>query len=336
MSIDIKQATLESLLATYFFRTSAESAVRKLHELIASNQRFTLDRLLRDHRLRGNGVMEGPESEGRAGTDRLLKCCSVLEIASQAGAILSQYEQEWRLQLLTVLTDSSVRRYYEDFYPEVNPQLFLLRLLGVNSPTIAYDDASSWALFNRFLELDSRFVADLEEGPRSLFLQLLDDWSILYRGEGYRFDVIEETVANPEKFMDIITSPVVPDDPRSSGLHGFVAFLAFSIDLQSLLLDAAAYPLLQSCIWHHYGYWFDNLSDELGDKVSLAVSHFLAWHPPDNLILEAGETSTDAQQKAITQIHDFVARTQRVLLQLFSSDFRQPALNALIAGKPAS
>jgi hypothetical protein len=331
MSVNLKQATYESLLSTYFHQTSAVAAAQKLDNLIQTNQRFTLDRLLRDHRIRGQSVPVGPESEGRAATDQLLKCCSALEIACQARVIPACIDADFAGQMARILSDASVRKYFEVFYPERNPQLFLLRLQGKAVDRGEADEAQCRSLFNRFIELDLRFMHDIESGPNALFLRLLDDWSWLYAGIGYKFDSIIKIISNPEDFVSIIATPVVSDDPRSSGIHGFVAFLTFATDLDSLLSDLAGYPMLQSCIWHHYGYWFDTISEDFDQKIGKAINSFLGWQPTAEMPLESSNRSSEALVEVIEEIKDFVRVTMQVLDRLIAPTFRKPVELALEA-----
>lgn len=109
MSVNLKQATYESLLSTYFSQTSAADVAERLDALIRADKRYTLDRLLRDHRIRGQGVPHGPESEDRAATDQLLKSCSALEIASQAGVIPPHFDKGFADQIGRILSDPSVQ-----------------------------------------------------------------------------------------------------------------------------------------------------------------------------------------------------------------------------------
>jgi hypothetical protein len=329
MSVDLKQATYENLLSTYYYQTYAKSAAQQLDKLIQDNKRYTLDRLLRDHRPHGQGVPEGPESEGREALDQMLKCCSVLEIASQASVIPARIDSDFADQITRILRDPSVRKYYEAFYPECNPQLFLLRLQGQEDARLKADEPQCRALFYRFIELDLRFMHGLESGPNARFLRLLDDWSFLYAGNSYDFNSIAEIIAKPEDFVSIIATPVDAEDPRSSGIHGFVAFLAFATDLDLLLSDLAEYPMLKSCIWHHYGYWLDALSKDFERRIGKAIKGFLDWRPPTHVPQEKYSYSPEDSAEPVEEIQKFVKSSTDILCRLIDPNLRKPVELAL-------
>jgi bifunctional DNA-binding transcriptional regulator/antitoxin component of YhaV-PrlF toxin-antitoxin module len=89
--------------------------------------------------------------------------------------------------------------------------------------------------------------------------------------------------------------------------------------------------MLQSCIWHHYGYWFDTISEDFDQKIGKAINSFLGWQPTAEMPLESSNRSSEALVEVIEEIKDFVRVTMQVLDRLIAPTFRKPVELALEA-----
>jgi hypothetical protein len=336
-SVALREANFQSLLHSYYTTTSASKSLKQISGLLHHHKAYTLERLLRDHRIRGNGVPKGPEADDRAAFDKLLKCCSVMEIAVQAGFVPSfdganPVQRDWAASIRQILENDLVKRYYCEYYPEKNPQLLRYRLECLSAPSQTVPTAESIALIMRFIELDARFIGFLEDGAGHFFLRLLDDWSDVdpESGKSYRFGDIVDIISDPEQFTGILLQPVEPGDPRSSAVYGFVFFLSFASDLVKLLEMFPSQSLLQSAIWHHYGYWFRVLGVHLKSKLSEALNQFLSC------TLKLQQNPTDGIDPDVDldflsgEIQNYVDETQKVIETLVSAKYSESVDNELL------
>lgn len=336
-SVALREANFQSLLHTYYTTTSAQQSLAQISGYIQAHQTYTLEKLLRNHRLPGNGVPEGPEADGRAAFDKLLKCCSVMEIAVQAGFIppfdgVNTVQGDWAASIRQILENDLATKYYVDYYPEKNPQLLRYRLEGMSTPSQTDPTAEDISLIMRFLELDAQFIGFLEDGAGHFFLRFLDDWSEWHpeSGRSYRLADIIDIISDPEQFTGILLQPVEPEDPRSSAVYGFVFFLSFSSDLLKLLETLPSQSLLQSAIWYHYGYWFRVLGVHLQAQLSEALNQFLSWtltlqkNPADCIDPEVDLAFLSGE------IQSYVDETQKLIETLVSSKYSDAVDNELL------
>lgn len=306
MSVNVLDANFEDLLAAYYHGTQSAATAAHLRKLIDANKQMQLAALLRDHRKKS--VYSPREIKLRAGTDQLLLCCSVMEIASLTGFIRDVHNTEFGKSMLDILANSQVRRYYEDYYPTKLPQLFRCRLVGAHSfVDQTVDHYIPYVL--TFLDLDRRFMEQLEDG---YLLRMLDSFTI----EGYTFDDIVKLIAKPEEFVERLLLPPKKRDALSEAVNEFSAFMQFCFDLLQLL-TAIESPLIRSAIWNHYTYWFEIIGDQLKNRLGKALSQFLQWKPRENDDRPAQEVSA------------YVLKANEVLNTLISLEFAEPIYSFL-------
>jgi hypothetical protein len=307
MFVNLRYANFEDLLTIYYDGTLAHKAAETLGDFVRRKQHLQLSALLRNHQIRP--VYSRREISLRAATDQLLGCCSIMEIASLMSFVPELRQTEFGIQMLPILEDTHVRRYCEEFYPIKLPQLFRHRLAGTNRVGEEADSAGSVGSIMAFLELDRRFMANLDD---SYLLLMLDSFSI----KSYRFADVVTAIGKPDEFISALLLAPQKRDVLSQTLNEFSLFMRFCFDLLQLLTLTKSL-LLQSAIWNYYSYWFDIIGDELNEKLGEALSQFLQWKPARNDI------------KAAQEVQTYVAGAFAALETLTSRRFAEPVDNVL-------
>jgi hypothetical protein len=295
--VNLQAANFEDLLRTYYDGTSAHTAAAHLRNLIVGRQHLQLANLLRDFRQRA--IVSEQEITLRAGTDRLMTCYSIMEIASLIGFIADIHKTEFGIEAVAILENKQVRRYYEEFYPTKLPRLFRFRLIGQSYVLSRAANPVTGGDFIAFLDLDRRFMESLEDG---YLLRMLDSFAI----DGYRFSDVVELIGTPEAFIDHLLRSSEDRDARSCALFEFSIFMQFCFDLKELLERFASQPLLQSAMWNHYGYWFDIVGEQLNEQLGMALSRFLQWEPQSG------------RKAAVAEVRSYVSDAQKALKALTS------------------
>ena len=303
MFVNLQWANFEDLLASYYHRTAAHEAAEHLGDLIRGHQPLQVATLLRDYRDRA--ITSPNEIRLRAATDRLMTCCSVMEIASLTDFVPDLRQTAFATEILPILENKHVRRYYEEFYPTKLPRLFRCRLTGANSSIDHLDDTASSGSVMAFLDLDRRFMEKLDDG---YLLRMLDSFTI----QGYWFSDVVEIIDKPQEFINHLLLAPKERDARSQALTEFSLFMQFCFDLRELLSQLESQPLPQSAIWNHYSYWFDIIGEKLRDQLGDALSRFLEWKP-------VGE-----DKDAAKAVQTYVSDARAVLTVLTSRKFAGP------------
>lgn len=299
--MNIQRANFEDLLSAYYYGTDAHKAVEYIGSLMQSSKHMQLATLLRDHRIRP--IYSIREIEMRAATDRLMNCCSIMEIASLAGFIPPFKTSEFATTVQPILQDKHVRRYYEEFYPTILPKLLRYRLEGKNCETKASSHTN--ATFRVFLGIDRVFMEKLDDG---ILLHMLDSFTI----QGYRFDDVVDIIGDPQEFTRRLLLPPDQRDIPSMALAELSLFMEFCFDLHRLLKSAKTERLLQSALWRHYAYWFDIIGEKLGQHLGDALSQFLHWKPQGG------------SENGVKAIREYVDEARFVLKDLCSQLFAGP------------
>ncbi len=308
--MNLQLANFQDLLATYYYGTAAHEAAKCLDDLIKGQQDLGLGTLLRDYREKG--ITSTDEIRLRSAIDRLMNCCSVMEIASLAGFVQGLQRTDFGIQMRSILENRHVRQYYEEFYPIKLPQLFRYRLKGTNQSIEMADPSESHARILSFLNLDRHFSENIED---RYFLRMLDSFTI----EGYRFGDIVDVIGHREEFIRYLLLAPEDRDPLSSALYEFSLFMEFCFDLERLLSNAESRSLLQSAMWNHYGYWFDILGNELNERLGSALSQFLEWKPKKGDVHGTSEIQT------------YVSKARAMLDTLTCRRFTEPVDALLVA-----
>ncbi|MEP6780478.1 MAG: hypothetical protein ABJC26_11360 [Gemmatimonadaceae bacterium] len=298
--MSIEQANFEDLMEVYFTRTGAEKAAKRLIKLIYSEKDGDLRRLLRDHN--EEAIVLTTEMNFRASVDELLIWFSVLEIATVAGFIAPPTHQfEFWKSIQTILSNNRVERYYKKYYPTRLPEMLLRRINGELEEVEAFNEELSRTMI-QFLALDRRFMSKLND---STLILLLDDFVI----KGYDFSDVVKRIRDPEKFIKSLTLAPPKRDALDDAIIELNVFLVFLKDLQRLLSGMSDYPLFQSEVWNHYGYWFETIHEDFQSQINSALDQFLHWTP------------VDGKEDAVNSIQREIASARGVLTDLVSTKY---------------
>jgi hypothetical protein len=304
--MNIQNANLDDLLASYYYETQAHVAAENLLRLIREEHNNDLARFLRDYREKS--ITDYNEISFRAATDRLLNFYSIMEISSFASFIPELTQNDFMMTMQTILSNKYVRNYYEVLYPTKLPKLFLYRILHLNNYKINSEDSLN--LLMPFLTLDHQFMMKLED---RLFLRMLDSFT----HDGYRFNDVINLIGKPEDFINSLLIDPNERDLLSQALNEFNVFMQFCFDFNQLLNKSESQTLLQSMMWHHYSYWFDILGHHLNTQLGIALSQFLKWNP------------NEKDSESAMAIQNYVHEATTVLQTLTSSKFRNPVVKLI-------
>ncbi|MEO8380787.1 MAG: hypothetical protein ABI779_14075 [Acidobacteriota bacterium] len=293
----IKEDNLRAV--DHYYLTARERRARRFLDTASPAKRArTLEsHLLREPSKKAQGV--------RHEVDYLLRYYSLLELASITGAI-PVLPAATREIALRNLNDEYLRRYYEQYYTQLLPQLFRARLSGDRALT-ADDDCTED--FLRFVALDaSRDDDDIEA-----FLGFLDHYIYVIDDETHDLSSVVRTIANPKRFLAALS--VVDDNrtPTDEGVVGLLRFLSFSRDLDDFLrhVDSA---LVRSCFWHYYSYWYQELGGQVLGALLTGIHILGAYVPPS--------AANAAEARALARTHADMAAAVASLQRLTSSVYR--------------
>lgn len=261
---------LSELHYEYIERTAACEAVKHFAKLkVVSGQRERLRILLRHH---DEDEISDRETWLRDQYDYLLTFYSLVEVACGMG-LMPTLPKQFVTEATTFLSDRWVRRYYEENYPLLLPELLRRRLSGTPLKIEApIPDAEE--IFEQFRIMGS--VVDQEDEETDAFLWLIDGGS--YEGETIS-DLIG-AISNPKKFVKRLAG-AADGDKIGQALMGLSSFLDLCDQFQKQLVSLDNFPLLQSLLWHHHGYWFDQLRREMSTHIPDALKQFGTWNSND-------------------------------------------------------
>jgi hypothetical protein len=255
----------------YVNRTPARKALLHFKRLkVRDGSRFRLKHLLRHH---DEEEITNRETYLRDQYDYLLSFYGLVEIASALG-LIKAFPRSFSIGASTVLADPYVRRYYEENYPLLLPELFRFRLenrpLQIESNIPDVDN-----VFERFRQIGAQ--VDLEDEETDKFLWLLDG-GVVGQSERSISDLVR-VISKPSTFLKKLTAGAEADDPDPIGqaLIGLSNFLDLCDELHRFLKSFEDYPLFQSLCWHHHAYWFDHLRAEIGAYLQQILSGFMGW-----------------------------------------------------------
>jgi|GEM_PF-51573 len=241
----------------------------------------------------------------RDDVDDLLRYYSVLELASITGAI-RELPAATRETALRNLNDADLRRYYERYYPQLLPQLFRARVSGDPALTA---DADCTEDFLRFVALD----ASRDDDEIATFLGFLDDYRYVIDEETHDLSSVVRTIAHPKRFLAALSVDNEDRTPTDEGVVGFLRFLSFSRDLDHLLRDVDS-PVVRSCFWHYYGYWYQELGGQVLGALLTGINILGAYVP--------SAATNAAEERALARTHADMAAAVASLHLLTSSVFR--------------
>ncbi len=305
---DLALTNLRDLTHRYFEQERVVSLRRHLSGASAAERR----QLLRFH---SEPVLDPKEIAYRDTTDELLAFYSRVAVASLVRLVPDPLPPKFAEMALRDLAMPELASYYEQHYPLLLPQLLRRRLEDTEFRPADEDAASAWTLYAQFLDVNSSIESDASV---EAFLWFLDDGFT----EGFGLEDLLKTIEQPRQFFRRM-SRVEPEDALDLALRGFGEFMIFCMELDALLVRTARWPLLQSGMWHHHGYWFDFLGEKVGRELNEALDSFMRWH-------EIAPDSIDAPEMVMPSIED----ARQSLQRLTGTEYGQ-ALRGLMEEMPA-
>jgi hypothetical protein len=306
MLMTIEENNFADVVSLYGLEEAeAADSARKAMHAIEGNDDAWLQRMLRNHATKGNKVTDPDELDTRFGFDRYLSGLGCLEVGVAAGVIpLPTRNSEFWTRAKTILGNSLVRKYYEEYYPYPLASLLRRRLHG-DSETVVFKSASLLAL--SFMDLDRHFFLRLEEG---VLLRFLDDFKI----GGYNFESLIELLEHAEEYFKRLSVPPADRDPLDRAAAELGVFFNFCVQLDQLLQEGKDFETIRARIWLKYSYWFDIIGEELKERFGQALKRILAWETKS-------KESLDEEP-----VHAFIHHSLEVLERLTqpsSSDLEQ-------------
>jgi hypothetical protein len=241
--------------------------------MATAGARNALAHLLRDHRV--TPITARVDVRARDAVDYLLDYYSILEVACLAGTIDDRiFDANFVDTATWILSQPSVRSYYEGFYPLVLPLAFRRRLK--KTLALPRESESSIALFSYFLDVTSKIENDENVETLQWFL---DDGA----WDGYDIDSLIDLTRKPKQFLRCLANPD-GGDRLAMAVDGLRTFFGFCSEFDCLLTTCENEPVLQSAFWHYHGYWFAHLRHQLGDRLGAIVDGLSSWGggPLDN------------------------------------------------------
>lgn len=218
---------------------------------IKLNDRRTLNWMLRDHRK--NGVYELNEIEYRDAVDSLLQYYALLVVGIVLRVLPKKLPKPIEHEILTILNDSSVKKYYEEYYPLLLPS-FLLTCVQYNCFPRSLVNTSDH--FNDLLLLNALLDDDVE-----VFLWFLDNGTI----DGYGMAELQKVLNRKNKVEEIIERRKDKEDYIEVAFWGFLKFTVY-MERYAKLLKSCRNEFIRSILWHYQGYWFGKMSKQMQNK----------------------------------------------------------------------
>lgn len=254
------------LLLEYREKGQALKGYDRIIKLIREKKNADLDWLLRFHS--HDPIIKQSEIQFRDNVDFLLKFYSLLEIAIMTDHIPPSLPDKLKAEIIEVLGNEYVKRYYGDYYQITLPAL----LFKVVSSDKVQKPVGTSKEFVALLLLDKAIDKDVQN-----FLWLLDSG---YFGD-YSIASLRETLKSRKQIEQIIAKPRKDETYADSAFWGFVKFSDYMQNYEALLRSCND-ELLRSLLWHFQSYWFERMQklmkdtyipalrdiDELNDKVT--------------------------------------------------------------------
>lgn len=284
-----------------------------------------LKKLLRHH---DEGTVYEEELYQRFDIDSLIQYYALLEVAIIAGYIDPQLSPALKQEVIQVLNDTWVRKYYEENYPYFLPSI-LRYSLKLNVHYVAEQPDLSRRLFNDFLLLN-RTVENDEDV--SCFLKMLD--FVSFGGED--LDTLIKMLNSPEELNEaLMTKTSSPG--KEMALWGFLKYSDFLVRLKTIMIAAEQVPLLQSAIWEYHSYWFRILAKEMKDFFNKAYDNLTeairqTERPDVFLEIDESEDSTPESEFFLHQqkMIDSVDTARQAISYLLETNFSKPLTNYYI------
>lgn len=238
--------------------------------------------------------------------DDLLEAVGMVEIATFLG-VLSDWPEQLHADVDAILNEPNVRRYYEELYPIVLPQLMRDRPSG--RLPLDYSQAEPGAAVNAQAVFIALFDLDIRRNndkPLNAFLGLLDG----YDDDGWFLNRALNQLRNPEIVLAALheESRKQPKDKPSRTMRlllGLDSFLTYGQDLLTLLTRNEG-ELVASLAWLHHSYFYGGSANSARRSLQCVqdlLRHFSDQDDPGQAAF--AEERADAMLEVLAQLADY-------------------------------
>jgi len=317
---DYSDLNISTLSGEYREKGPALQAYKRLSRFIEKENNQHLKTLLRHH---NEGTVYADELYQRFEVDDLLEYYSLLQVAIFAGYISPQLHADLKTEIICLLDNPSVKKYYEVNYPCFLPSLLRYSLKRNISYTPEHPELSQ-KLFNEFM-LANRSLENEEDVE--YFLKFLDYVSI----GNYDLSDLIELLRDSERLSHAFNKPQ-KENPVERSLWGFIKYTDFLTRLKEVLIKADPAPLLQSAMWEYHSYWFRIMSNEMKKFFHQAFDNLnkaIAQVPREDIVMKMNEEEEEefsfmAQQQHMIHV---VSAARETLEYVLRDDFVNPVRN---------
>lgn len=237
---------------------TAQDARRRLSDMIYVGSREPIEELL------NQDSSASPDNGAfRAGVDKLISTYSDLMIAILCGRISVDVNEEWKHEIVEVLGNPVVERYYKDRCGLVLPQLLLASVTNMDTRgriVAAAEAVTDSSLYDSFSAID-RAMETNDDVQRFLDITK-SDWFRGSAGLG-----LLRSLSDPERLGRSMDRP--PDSPDV--LQWFFVGLTEYGDLleeyRELLEDSREHIVMNSAFWHKHMSWFGNAQNRIPGRL---------------------------------------------------------------------
>lgn len=257
-----KQINIEVFIKTHK-TAAAKKGLSVLRKLIANNDDYSLNELLRHHREKS--IRYFFEIEYRDDIDSLLEYYSLLQVGIIANYFPSELTRPLVNELKQILFIPQVKTYYKDYYPLLLPQMLLKNVENLRPINQSADVTNQDGyFFEHFLLINDsiRFDEDVDQ-----FLWFLDDGVTGPYSISDFWLVLEDVNRIGYKLQTTNSHPL------NHALWGFIKYLEFLHEYAELLRQLDDSKLLQSAFWNFQSYWFAHIENKLGDILGKGINN---------------------------------------------------------------
>lgn len=253
---DKQELNLRSLIAKYCKKGQAAKARRNLIKAIEEGRNGYLKKILRSNE--EDAIDDSDEIEFRDNVDQLIKFYSILELAILTGYVSQPLPEPLQQEIIKILGNKHVAAYYEQFYPDLLPQL-LYEAIDARKMQEPIGDSSD------FIKL--LIVNGMIDNNVTNFLWLLDSGSF---GD-YDLDEFKKTLTNVDEIQSILEGDA-DFKTEQEVFWGLLGYLNYIEHFDQLLKKVSKNSLMESAFWHFQGYWFERINKGVKRSLVRCVS----------------------------------------------------------------
>jgi hypothetical protein len=247
------------LVSRFYKKSGAAKGEREILSYLRGGKKASLEHLLRDY---DEEPLEDDETHQRDRVDDLLSYYSLREISALASYVPIEDHEPTLQRAVEILENRAVRRYSEQYHPQLLPSLFRSRLLGDWTIQLERSDELDGQM-EEFLLLTS---AGERDDDIETFLWFLDDGG---RDEYDLTDTID-AVADPSSFVKSVSRSERNKNPLDRSVVGFVKFVRFCDELHSKLERMDQWTEVRAAAWHYWSYWLTEMENDLLETIQKA------------------------------------------------------------------